>query len=118
MFDIDINGKITITKGDSGEGELFLNIGTVENPLMYELEEGDEVHFYAYAKESFYMRDAFIHKVFTTKDLTEDKLVLISFIPQDTSNVKPGEYLYRVKLLQPGNKVDTIVDENTFIIKR
>lgn len=117
MFDVDINGKITITKGDSGESELFLNIGTVENPYMYELKDEDEVHLYAYAKESFYMRDSFIHKVFTTKDLTDENMVLISFIPQDTMNIKPGEYLYRIKLIRPGNKVDTVVDENTFVIK-
>lgn len=117
MFDVDINGKITITKGDSGESELFLNIGDIENPFSYDLQEADEVHFYAYARESFYMRDSFIHKVFTIRDLTEEGLVLISFLPQDTQNIKPGEYLYRVKLVRPGNKVDTVVDENTFVIK-
>lgn len=117
MFDIDMNGKITITKGDSGESELFLNCGTVENPVMYELLDTDEIHFYAYPKASNYLKDSFIHKVFKKADVTAEGLVAIKFHPGDTSIVKPGEYLYRVRLIKDINTIDTIIDENTFVIR-
>lgn len=117
MFDIDINGKITITKGDSGESELLLNCGTIEEPVIYELSSTDEIHFYAYPKASFYQRDYFIHKVFTKADVTEEGLVLMKFMPGDTSSIKPGEYLYRVKLVKDAQTVDTVIDENTFVIR-
>ena len=127
MFDIDVNGKITITKGDTGKFELFIDQGTAENPMQYNLVEGDEVHLYVYqAGCCSYEKDAFIHDKFTLADVNEEGLVEVKIKTSDTSNVKPGEYRYRVKLIKalpaganPEDEpdVDTIIDENTFVIK-
>lgn len=117
MFNIDKEGKIQITKGDNGEAELLINSSTIEDPILYEVQQGDTIHFYAYPKASFYERDAFIHKTLNKSDVSEEGLVIINFIPSDTANIKPGEYLYRCKLLRASGKVDTVIEENTFIIK-
>lgn len=123
MFDIDINGKITITKGDTGEFELFIDQGTAENPLQYQLVEGDEVLMYVYqAGCCTYEKDAFIKRTFTLADVNEEGLIEIELSPKDTRDIKPGDYRYRVKLMRPGleegkEKISTIIDENTFVIK-
>ena len=118
MFDIDINGKITITKGDTGEFELFINEGTAEEPFAYTLVEGDVVCMYVYqAGCCTYQKDAFIKKEKTLSDVNEEGLIDITLDPRDTASVKPGDYRYRVKLVKASGAVATIIDENSFVIK-
>lgn len=117
MFEVSIEGKITITRGDSGVADLAIDAGTVESPLLYELQPDEEVHLYVYPRGVDYLKNSFLHKTFTCKDV-ENNLIALKFEPKDTINIIPGEYLYRVKCCKAdGSNIQTVIDENTFIIK-
>lgn len=117
MFDVSLDNKIEITRGDSGTADLEINAGTIESPVLYEMSEGDEVHFYVYAKGTDYETDSFIDKVLTKSDVGSEGFVTVQFTPKDTNNIVPGVYNYRVKVIRADGRVDTVIEENTFIIK-
>ena len=125
MFDIAKNGIITITRGDSAETSLYINIGTELKPFITKLGDNDKVYLGVMEPNQLF-EDATIKKVYTDKDqLYDDKkcpYLPISFDCEDTENLLPGVYYYSIKLYRPGDglttkdRIDTIVPKRKFII--
>lgn len=124
MFNIAKNGIITITRGDSAETSLYINIGTELEPLITKLGENDKIYLGVMEPNQLF-EDALLKKVYTHEDHTDkdDPYALnISFDCEDTENLLPGVYYYSIKLYRPGNglttkdHVDTIVPKRKFII--
>lgn len=124
MFNIAKNGIITITRGDSAETSLYINIGTELEPLITKLGENDRIYLGVMEPNQLF-EDAILKKVYTHEDHADkdDPYALnISFDCEDTENLLPGVYYYSIKLYRPGNglttkdRVDTIVPKRKFII--
>ena len=124
MFDIAKNGIITITRGDSAETSLYINIGTELEPLITKLGDNDKVYLGVMEPNQLF-EDAIIKKVYTKddhKDEDDPEALTISFDCEDTENLLPGVYYYSIKLYRPGDglttkdRIDTIVPKRKFII--
>ena len=122
MFNIAKNGIITITRGDSAETSLYINIGTELEPLITKLGDNDKVYLGVMEPNQLF-EDAIIKKVYTKDDhKDEDEALTISFDCEDTENLLPGVYYYSIKLYRPGDglttkdRIDTIVPKKKFII--
>ena len=124
MFNIAKNGIITITRGDSAETSLYINIGTELKPIKTALGKNDKVYLGVMEPNQLF-EDAIIKKVYTYKDHTDkdDPYVLnIFFDCEDTENLLPGVYYYSIKLYRPGDglttkdRIDTIVPKRKFIV--
>ena len=122
MFNIAKNGIITITRGDSAETSLYINIGTELEPLITKLGDNDKVYLGVMEPNQLF-EDAIIKKVYTKDDhKDEDEALTISFDCEDTENLLPGVYYYSIKLYRPGDglttkdRIDTIVPKSKFII--
>ena len=125
MFNIAKNGIITITRGDSAETSLYINIGTELEPSITKLGDNDKVYLGVMEPNQLF-EDAIIKKVYIDKDhLYDDKkypYLPISFDCEDTENLLPGVYYYSIKLYRPGDglttkdRIDTIVPKRKFII--
>ena len=132
MFNIAFNGIITVNRGDSFRFPLTINFGSTLNPETYLLNEHDKVYF-AVMEPNQPFECALIKKVFTSKDINENREIEISFKPKDTECVLPGKYYYQIKLQRfhkktdsEGNElpywdmedydVDTVVDKTQFFI--
>lgn len=117
MFDITNNNIITLTRGDTAETTLVINIGTELEPILHEL-SGDECVFFGLMEPSCSFEDAILKKVFTKDDVIIDDgipYVHIIFNTEDTELLLPGVYYYSIKLYRPANSehprdlVDTII---------
>ena len=114
MFDINGNGIITVSRGDSFTINTSINIGTLLVPVYYTLEEGDKVYF-ALMEPNQPFEHALVRKVFTKEDQDKDLDVVMNFSSDDTEFLMPGVYYYMVKL-QRGDLVDTIITKTKFVI--
>lgn len=121
MFEISRNGIVTLSRGDSFEFSVFINLGTLLEPVQYFLEEGDKLYF-ALMEPNHPFEAALIRKVYTKDDMDESGNVIMKFVPEDTEYLLPGTYYYMVKLLRPAkesgesDKVDTIISKTKFAI--
>ena len=129
MFNIAKNGIITITRGDSAETSLYINIGTELKPIPGILGDNDQVYLGIMEPNQLF-EDAIIKKVYTKddhKDEDDPEALTISFDCEDTENLLPGVYYYSIKLYRRGNNdpengpitkdcIDTIVPKRKFII--
>ena len=129
MFDVAKNGIITITRGDSAETSLYINIGTELKPMPEKLGDNDQVYLGIMEPNQLF-EDAIIKKVYTYKDHKDEddpEALTISFDCEDTENLLPGVYYYSIKLYRRGNndpkkgpitkdRIDTIVPKRKFII--
>lgn len=98
MFKIDLDGKITITRGDdSGYHALFINQGSVEFPIRYTLQEDDKLYLGIFEPNGKF-ENALVKQVYTKDNLNEHGDVKIYFSSDDTVGLKPGLYFYQVKL--------------------
>lgn len=115
MFTITQNGTITLTRGDSAQFTVELNIGTSLNQRSIILEPTDKVYF-GVTEPNQPFENAIIRKTFKGEDhLNETKLV-ISLEPKDTSCLIPGTYYYSVKVVNDNNFVKSVVDKKIFNI--
>lgn len=99
MFDVSGNGIITISKGDDISAELILNGEADGTYCHYELQDGDIIKFFVLepnvdAVESL----ASIYKEYTADDLNENGNIILKLIPEDTSSLQSGSYIYTIKL--------------------
>ena len=129
MFNIAKNGIITITRGDSAETSLYINIGTELEPLITKLGDNDKVYLGVMEPNQLF-EDAIVKKKYTKadyKDKDDPRALAISFDCEDTENLLPGVYYYSIKLYRRGNndpekgpitkdRIDTIVPKRKFII--
>lgn len=117
MFDIDKNNKITITRGDTGNGILFINCGTKEKPVQYLLTENDKVQLFVFKIGN---TSPILTKEFTNLDLDEEKNIKIRFNSSDTLDLPTAgcEYVYSVKVItNNGLDVSTIINKVAFIVE-
>ena len=129
MFNIAKNGIITITRGDSAETSLYINIGTELEPEKWILADNDQVYLGIMEPNQLF-EDAIVKKLYTKGNYTDKddpEALTISFDCEDTENLLPGVYYYSIKLYRHGNsdpkkgpitkdRIDTIVPKRKFII--
>lgn len=125
MFEISRNGIITINRGDSFSLDVFINVGSILEPIQYVLKPGDSVYF-ALCEPNQPFEHALIRREFTNADLDEDDKVIMNFSPEQTEFLLPGTYYYTVKLRrleklgESGEEneysVDTIISKTKFVI--
>lgn len=125
MFNINQNGIIVMTRGDTWESNIFVNLGTKVNPLPYVLTENDYLYF-GVMEANVPFDCSLIRKKIDMSACADSSerpagYYKISFNHDDTSHVMPGNYYYEVKLLRknPENgveKVDTIIPRTKFVI--
>ena len=115
MFNVDREGIITLTRGDSFRVPLFINQGTSIDLIRYIINDKSEIYM-AVTEPNQPFELALIKKKYTSKDLNENGDIEISFNSEDTANVLPGKYYYQIKAkLYDEEKNDFIV--NTIIPK-
>lgn len=118
MFDIDNNGIITLTRGDTAQTYLFLNQGTEFSPVRFSLGDEDKIYF-GIIEPNYTFETAIVKKVYTKDDLNENGDIIISFESKDTEKLLPGTYYYEVKLVYKKDNeefVNTVVIKNKFIL--
>lgn len=116
MLDISKNGLITLNRGDVFSLNVLVNAGTVIEPAIYKMQEGDKLYF-ALMEPHQPFEFALIRKVFTKDDQDEEGNVLMNFKSEDTEYLIPGRYYYMVKLFRTdGELVDTIISKTLFTI--
>ena len=111
-----INNIITISRGDSFEFPLFINIGTLLNPIKYNLVEHENAKIYLGVMEpNQAFEQALIRQIYTKDDVDENGNIIIKFFPSDTYLLNPGIYYYEIKL-KDGNAVTTVLPKTLFYI--
>ena len=119
MFELSINNIITISRGDSFECPLFLNIGTDCCPLRYVLKDEEYIYF-AIERPNECFENAVVKKEFTSADFNEHDDVEVSIKSEDTRRLCPGTYYYEIKARlkdEEGNYfVNTVVEKTRFIV--
>ncbi len=116
MFSLSRNGIIQVTRGDSFNTPLFINQGTVLEPVRYILGQYDKVYFGVMECNQPF-EAALIRKSYDYNSLNENNDVVVEFTGDETLNLLPGKYYYEVKL----DKYDEEADKheiNTIISKR
>lgn len=122
MFAIYDNNLVDMNRGDSRSFPIFLNKGTILEPIRYVLqEEADKLVFYlCKPQESF--QEAVLTKEMTSLDLDENGDAIIKFTPEDTLNLEPGVYFLEVKLYHTNydktEDVQTVITKKRFTILR
>ena len=122
MFAIYDNNLVDMNRGDSRSFPIFLNKGTMLEPIRYVLqEEADKLVFYlCKPQESF--QEAVLTKEMTSLDLDENGDAIIKFTPEDTLNLEPGVYFLEVKLYHTNydktEDVQTVITKKSFTILR
>lgn len=120
---INANNIITTNRGDSFKFPIQLNIGTIINPVWYDMMEGDYVYLGVMeANQPF--ENALIKKKFDISDYDYDtQSLMIRFISQDTRYLLPGTYYYEIKLFRDKKNVtdnydavDTVLGRTKFIV--
>jgi hypothetical protein len=121
MFNIALNGIITVARGDSFEMPLVINLGSNFAPRRFVLDENSFVYL-AVMEPNQPFESAIVRKKYTCNDVNEDGDVVVKFSPRDTQCLLPGKYYYQVKL-QICNPTDledyqvyTVVDKTLFWI--
>ena len=122
MFAIYDNNLVDMNRGDSRSFPIFLNKGTMLEPIRYVLqEEADKLVFYlCKPQESF--QEAVLTNEMTSLDLDENGDAIIKFTPEDTLNLEPGVYFLEVKLYHTNydktEDVQTVITKKRFTILR
>lgn len=115
MFIITQNGTITLTRGDSAEFIVELNVGTTLNQKSIILEPTDKVYF-GVTEPNQPFENAIIRKTFKGEDHLDETNLVIYLEPKDTCCLIPGTYYYSVKVVSENNFVKSVVDKKIFNI--
>ena len=124
MLSVSKNGIIQVSRGDSFVLNTKINLGTELLPIYYQLGENDTLYF-AVMEANHPFEHAIVRKTYTEADQDEDLNVAVTFVPEDTEFLVPGDYYYMVKLrkfvgqdplLDESYEVSTIISKTKFII--
>lgn len=116
MFEVDMNNIISVTRGDSFDVPLFLNMGTDIKPVRYVLGDRDQI-FLGIMEPNQPFENAVVKKVYTKADFNENDDVVITIDYKDTECLFPGKYYYQVKAkFESDSKPDTYI-VNTVVPK-
>lgn len=116
MFNISVDGIISLTRGDCVSIPLFINKGTEIRPMRYELTDNDVIYVgICQPNEKF--ENAVVRKTYTKDNRTINSHgdLVISFNTKDTEYLEDGLYYYIVKLATTNE--DSSVDVQTIIQK-
>ncbi len=106
---------ISMYKGDTASFDLQINIGTILEPSVYKLEDGDILKLYVLYPNSD-LDSSIIYKEYTKDSLNEDDSITIKFDSDDTQYLNDGVYYYTIKLYRGNGDVITIQKRTKFII--
>lgn len=115
MSNISNNGIINLHRGDSFYAPIFINLGDALDPIRYYLIEGDKLCV-GIAEPNQKFDDSIIRKVCTYKDTLVTGDVMFTLAPEDTEELKPGNYYIEAKLLMNNGRVATIIPRRKFIV--
>ena len=118
MACISRNGIITINAGDYFKYPLFINAGSIMEPLRYIL-EGDDRLYFSIMEPNQPFECAIVRKIFTKDDVDVFGDVEIVLESTDTQNLLPGNYYYEVKLLMKNGDnecLSTVVPKKKFYV--
>lgn len=117
MIYISNNGFVHLTRGDSFSVPLFIDRGTLEEPVRYYIKDHPETSIYLGVMEPNQpFEQAIIRKKYNYKSLqNEYGDLVISFEPNDTLCLLPGKYFYSIKMSSPC-RVDTLIPSTEFVI--
>ena len=118
MFRVSSTKIIEITRGDSFQYPLFINMGTEMYPERYLLKEGDTVYF-AVMEPNQRFEDAILKKVYTYEDERDEHGdLIIKFDSMDTQYLHTGKYYYTIKIKFSDSElpVQTIIENREFWI--
>lgn len=121
MFNVDVSGRITLTRGDTASPSLFLNKGTDLKPLRHILQDGEEVYF-AIMEPNQPFECAIVKKLLTKDNLNKNGDVVINIEHDDTRCLLPGKYFYQIKASIYNSETDkyeinTVVQKTEFTLE-
>ena len=98
MFEIDSNGIISITRGDSVRLPLFINQGNEISMIRYSMKDNNNCELYfAITEPNQPFENAVVKKKYTKNDANDDGDVVITINHNDTKELRPGLYFYTIK---------------------
>lgn len=115
MFNIAKNGIITLTAGDTFKAPLYIFSKKLE---LFKLTDQDTLYF-SIMEPNQPFEYGIIRKIYSLKDLNNDKSIFIELDPEDTENLHSGTYYYEIKLRRVDNGkelVDTIVPKTKLFL--
>lgn len=121
MFNVDVSGRITLTRGDTASPPLFLNKGTDLKPLRHILQDGEEVYF-AIMEPNQPFECAIVKKLLTKDNLNKYGDVVINIEHDDTRLLLPGKYFYQIKASiynseKDKYEINTVVQKTEFTLE-
>ncbi len=129
MCNISNGGFISLVRGDSFEAPLFINEGTREVPVRFEIVKHPEASVYLGIMEYHQnFEDALIRKYYDGQDCKkdfDDKTynivnkegdIVVKLKPTDTEYLLPCKYYYEVKVDRGDGRINTIIPKTEFFI--
>ena len=122
MYQISTNNIVSISRGDSFIVPLFINQGSKQCPIRYNLNNHKNFELYFGVMECTQkFDDAVIRKKWTydTGLINQFGDLMISLTPDDTVLLHPGKYFYEIKLkykTPEGEKIASITPITEFWI--
>ena len=119
MVSVSKDNIITLSRGDTVQFPIFLNIGSDLNPVRYDLHEFDELYL-GIMEPNQPFENAIIRKKFNASSPKDHNgFTLLRLNHDDTKCLLPEKYYYQVKLrkyneLYQDYDVMTVVDKTLF----
>ena len=111
------NGIIYVVRGDSGEFDVSLNVGT--NILPRYLNSDNLTVYFGVMEPNQPFETAILRQKYDSSSI-QNNCVKIKLRPQDTRCLLPGKYYYQIKIedihIDGSSDVYTVVDKTQFFI--
>lgn len=104
------NNIIALTRGDN----LTLSVSLKKDGIIIPLTEGDTVYFTVKTSTDT-DKKAFQKKITT---FNQDGIAVIAIVPQDTTNLIPGSYVYDIQYTDKYGSVMTIIKPSCFQVMK
>lgn len=111
MFTIEDN-KIKLTRGDT----LTAQIALTKNGATYTPVEGDKIMFYLKRNLMDIPRSRFIQEEPSIEKEVDIDTLVLTIEPDDTKDLRFGEYVYDLEITFANGEVDTFVNDEQFEI--
>ena len=100
-----INSNITLTRGDTFRANLVLT-DCAGDP--YVPDEGDVIRFA--------MKEDYKDKVAIVSKIIPNDTMILQLNPEDTKSIRPGKYVYDIRIIFANGDVDTFINRALFTI--
>ena len=112
------NGTIAVNRGDLFRAPLFINDGTVDEPIRYSLLDNPDTKIYfSIMQPNELFENATIRKIFTVKDANSLGDVIITLTSRETYALRQGKYYYQIKAVLQDGTINTITDKEIFYVR-